>query len=195
MHVGHPRAGCDPGLPVGGDFRLCLPTSASTNIMTMFFDDDLPVLSRAECEGLLASTHVGRVSLTVGALPVVVPVNYQYLGGDIIIGMRDGPVRRAFARPNVIGLGVDNATSTDADWAVLAIGRASEVTDPDERAQFHALGLAASTETTPPHFVRLRPDHLSGYHTQAPTEEAVQEVATVRTTYRRSAGHPERGPQ
>src|SRR5665213_1838565 len=134
----------------------------------MFLDDHVDGLSRPECERLLASTNVGRLSLSIDALPAVLPVNYQYLGGDIIIGMADGPALRGIAHQPVVGLGVDNANWTDTPWAVLVLGRATNVTDPDEHAQFQNLGLASPPGRTYAHYVRLQPDHLIGYNTTAP---------------------------
>ncbi len=132
----------------------------------MFFDDVLPLLPKDGCEALLASSHVGRMSLTIGALPAVLPVTYQYLGGAVIIGMRDGPALRRLARENVVALEIDNANAEDATWAVLVIGQAIEVTDADERAEFSALD-AASSSTGIAHsaYVRLRPHHVTGYRT------------------------------
>ena len=75
----------------------------------MFFHDDAQVLSETECQDLLASANFGRIALTIRALPVVMPVNYGYLGGSVIFGMSDGPARRALAEENVIALGVDSA--------------------------------------------------------------------------------------
>jgi nitroimidazol reductase NimA-like FMN-containing flavoprotein (pyridoxamine 5'-phosphate oxidase superfamily) len=135
----------------------------------MFFDDGAAILSETECYALLASETLGRLSMNIGALPVVTPVSYQYLGGDVIIGTADGPLRRAVARGNVIALGVDNAHFTDMFWSVLVIGRASEITDEAERRQLQMLGLAASTGMPSPHYLRLRPDIITGQRT-APTD-------------------------
>jgi hypothetical protein len=131
----------------------------------MFFHDDAQVLSEAECHDLLASASFGRMALTIRALPVVMPVNYGYLGGSVILGMGDGPARRAVAEENVIALGVDSANFTDVFWAVLAIGKATEVTDPSQTAQYQSLGLADPTGTAASHYLRLQPDILTGYRT------------------------------
>jgi uncharacterized protein len=131
----------------------------------MFFDERLPVLPHDGCLALLASWNIGRISLTVGALPAVVPVTYQCLGGDVIIGLNDGPALRRLAGETIIALEVDNATSSAVTWAVLVIGRAIEVTNPDERTEFRALEVASSSNgIAHSHYVRLRPDHISGYH-------------------------------
>ncbi len=132
----------------------------------MFFDDELLLVPPDSCEALLASTHVGRVSLTIDALPAVLPITYQYLGGDIIIGMRDGPALRRLAHENVIALEIDNANSEDATWAVLVFGQAIEVTNPHERAECQAIDSASSPKRIAHSaYVRLRPHHITGYRT------------------------------
>ena len=129
----------------------------------MFFHDDAQVLSEAQCQDLLASESFGRVSLTMRALPVIMPVNYGYLGGSVILGMNDGPARRAVASGNVIALGVDSGNLTDTFWTVLAIGRAHEITDPAQTADYRRLGLSDLTGTPAQHYLQLQPDILTGY--------------------------------
>ncbi len=131
----------------------------------MFFDDGTPLLSQVDCEALLAGASVGRLSLSIGALPVVVPVHYRYLGGSVIIAMRDGRARRAMADGNIVAMGVDNADRTHAFWTVLVIGRADEVTEPDERAEFQTWGLLERMGTAATQYLRLWPDLITGYGT------------------------------
>ena len=45
----------------------------------------LEILGRDECQQLLASQFLGRIGVTVNALPVVLPVNYQLFDGQLII--------------------------------------------------------------------------------------------------------------
>jgi len=124
----------------------------------MFFHDDAPMLSESQCQDLLASEHFGRISLTMRALPVIVPVNYGYLGGSVILGMNDGPARRAIASGNVIALGVDSGSPQDLFWTVLAIGRAREITDPTQTTEFLRMGLTDLTGTPAAHYLQLQPD-------------------------------------
>lgn len=132
----------------------------------MFFHDDAQVLSQAQCQDLLASESFGRVSLTMRALPVIMPVNYGYLGGSVILGMNDGPARRAIAGGNVIALGVDSGNLTDTFWTVLAIGRATEVTDRTQTTEFQRMGLTDFSGTLAEHYLQLQPDILTGYRSR-----------------------------
>jgi nitroimidazol reductase NimA-like FMN-containing flavoprotein (pyridoxamine 5'-phosphate oxidase superfamily) len=47
-------------------------------------EDGLEVLSEEECRALLAQCEVGRVAITSGALPSILPVNFALLDGDIV---------------------------------------------------------------------------------------------------------------
>jgi len=131
----------------------------------MFFHDDAHVLSEAQCQDLLASETFGRISLTMRALPVIMPVTYGYLGGSVILGMSDGPARRAVAGGNVIALSVDSGHPQDMFWTVLAIGRATEITDLAQTTEFQRMGLTDLTGTPAAHYLQLQPDIITGYRT------------------------------
>jgi nitroimidazol reductase NimA-like FMN-containing flavoprotein (pyridoxamine 5'-phosphate oxidase superfamily) len=131
----------------------------------MYFHDAAPGLSEAECQNLLAGESLGRVSLTIGGLPVVMPVNYGYLGGSIILGMNDGPAQRSIADGNIIALGVDSGRSGGDFWALLVIGRTTEITDPEQQPDLQRIGLTDLTGTAAAHFLQLQPDIIAGYRT------------------------------
>jgi len=131
----------------------------------MFFHDDAQVLSQSDCQDLLASASFGRISLNMRALPVIMPVNYGYLGGSVILGMNDGPARRAIAGGNIIALGVDSGNLTETFWTVLAIGQATEITDPTQATDIQRMGLTDLTGTPAAHYLQLQPDILTGYRT------------------------------
>jgi len=130
----------------------------------MFFDGGAQDLSEGECQTLLATADVGRLSLTIRALPVVVPVNYGYLGGSVILAIGDGPAQQALALGNIIGLGVDNAHTNEPFWTVLVIGRSDEITDPAACAEYATLGLTAQTNGAAgeSHYMQLTPDIMTG---------------------------------
>jgi len=60
-------------------------------------------LADVECQDLLAQHEL---SVTIGALPVVVPVTYWYFRGSVILRTSDGPAYRA-AVVNAVGLAID----------------------------------------------------------------------------------------
>jgi hypothetical protein len=130
----------------------------------MFWDDHPTPLAEVECQDLLASVKGGRLSLTVGALPVIGPVTDWYLRGTVIVSMRDGPAQRA-AVNNVVALEIDEANLEHALWAVLVIGRTIEMTHPEELAEAQKMGSALCAGAPPTHYLKLPADVISGYRT------------------------------
>ena len=130
----------------------------------LFEDGESHALTDQECRALLASTNFGRVSLTINALPVVLPVSYAYLGGSILLGMHNGPAFRAAARGNVIALSVDNAPFGPDFWTVLAIGPTEEA-GPALAQDAHRFGLTDTRGESATHHIQLTPEILTGYRT------------------------------
>jgi uncharacterized protein len=95
----------------------------------MPFDRDFEALPVEECRRLLADRQLGRIGLSVGALPVVLPVNYVVDGERVVVRTGAGSKLAAAMRGAVVCVEIDEV---DADartgWSVLVTGVASEVT-------------------------------------------------------------------
>jgi len=129
----------------------------------VLLDDGLELLSEADCRSLLASGSIGRVGVTVGALPVILPVNYAYVDGGIVFRTAEGTKLRAAVDRAVIAFEVDHYDEDLRDgWSVLAVGRAVEVDGEGEREAYRALGLAPWADGTRTHYVRMEPEMLTG---------------------------------
>jgi nitroimidazol reductase NimA-like FMN-containing flavoprotein (pyridoxamine 5'-phosphate oxidase superfamily) len=90
----------------------------------------LEILGKEECLDLLARPAVGRIALSVGALPVVFPVNFVLFDGDILIRTAAGTKLRAAAVNAVVAFEVDQVDPVDhTGWSVMVQGVASEITD------------------------------------------------------------------
>ena len=95
----------------------------------------LEVLDRSECLRLLATAPVGRIGLSIGALPVILPVNFALAGDYIVIRTVPGTKLDAAARRSVAAFQVDSyAPDGSSGWSVLVQGVCSEVIDAAERA-------------------------------------------------------------
>ena len=93
----------------------------------------LEVLSRQDCLQLLDRAHVGRIAVSIGALPVVLPVNFALLDGDILIRTGRGTKLDAAATNAVVAFEVDGVDAFyHTGWSVLVQGIAEEITDNDE---------------------------------------------------------------
>jgi nitroimidazol reductase NimA-like FMN-containing flavoprotein (pyridoxamine 5'-phosphate oxidase superfamily) len=125
--------------------------------------DALEILSETECRDLLGHEAVGRVGVTVAALPVILPVNYGWLDGEIMFRTGEGTKLRAAVDRSVIAFEVDSYDpGTCTGWSVLAVGRGREVTDPDEVAAAEGAGLAPWANGNRHNWIKMRPEFLSG---------------------------------
>ena len=126
-------------------------------------DNGLEILSAAQCRDLLARGTVGRVAVTVGALPAIFPVNYAVLDDAIVFLTGEGTKLRAALERAVVAFQVDHIDEeTASGWSVMAVGLAEEITDPDEIMAAMRLGLHPFARGDRSHFVRIRPEFVSG---------------------------------
>ena len=89
-------------------------------------NDLVDSLTDAECVALLASRTFGRVGVTSGGLPVILPVRYLYADGAITFRTGIGTKLRAAESGDVLAFEVDAYDpNTSKGWSVLAQGRAS----------------------------------------------------------------------
>jgi uncharacterized protein len=93
----------------------------------------LEILDRASCLSLLVSVHVGRIALSIDALPVVLPVNFTMLDDDVLIRTAPGSKLDAAATNAVVAFEADKIDAIyHSGWSVLVQGVATEITDPVE---------------------------------------------------------------
>lgn len=122
-------------------------------------------LGREECLRLLESVPVGRIGVTIDALPAVLPVNFVVSEGAIVFRTIPGTKLDAAAAGAVVAFEVD-AFGTDEDpsgWSVLVRGVAREVTDSAELAAARALPLESwAWDGGADRFVRIEPTVLTG---------------------------------
>jgi nitroimidazol reductase NimA-like FMN-containing flavoprotein (pyridoxamine 5'-phosphate oxidase superfamily) len=102
----------------------------------------LEVLDRSECLRLLATTPVGRIGVSIGALPVILPVNYRLVGGHIVIRTVPGTKLDAATQRAVVAFEADSyAPDGSWGWSVLVQGACSRVADEGEAAALAATPL------------------------------------------------------
>jgi nitroimidazol reductase NimA-like FMN-containing flavoprotein (pyridoxamine 5'-phosphate oxidase superfamily) len=126
-------------------------------------DNGLEILSPAQCRDLLRRTAVGRVAVTVAALPAIFPVNYVLLDDQIVFLTGEGTKLRAALERAVVAFQVDHFDdATGSGWSVMAVGLAEEITDPAEVAAAAELDLHPFAAGDRTRFVKIRPEFLSG---------------------------------
>jgi nitroimidazol reductase NimA-like FMN-containing flavoprotein (pyridoxamine 5'-phosphate oxidase superfamily) len=147
-----------------------LVAGAAAGILIGMYSDGsaLRQLSRDECLHLLASVPVGRIVYTQRALPAVELVNFALDHGEIVIRTDRGGKLAAAARGAVVAFEADSLDPAhQAGWSVTVIGRAHEVTDPEEIAGLRQIGLRSWAPGTREHFIRIAPGILNGRYLHA----------------------------
>jgi nitroimidazol reductase NimA-like FMN-containing flavoprotein (pyridoxamine 5'-phosphate oxidase superfamily) len=123
--------------------------------------EGLELLDEAECLGLMASVRLGRIAVTMGALPAVFPVNFEMRGGDIYFRTGAGTKMRTAVERAIVAFEVDQFDETaQTGWSVLVVGQ-SEVVSPQD-AEFSEVAAHPLAGGDRHNLVRIRPELVSG---------------------------------
>ncbi len=97
--------------------------------MTTTIDrNGLEVLGAAECLRLLESATFGRIGITSGALPMILPINSRVDGDRILFRTTEGTKLDAATRNAVVAFEVDHIDPVyHAGWSVVVTGVATDV--------------------------------------------------------------------
>jgi nitroimidazol reductase NimA-like FMN-containing flavoprotein (pyridoxamine 5'-phosphate oxidase superfamily) len=111
----------------------------------------------------LGTQVLGRIGVTVNALPVVLPVNYQLFEGQLIIQTeRDTRLAEA-TRDTVVAFEVDDVEADGSGgWSVAVTGIANEITDPNVIAQLRILPFTRWVRNENDRYVGISLDLMSG---------------------------------
>lgn len=102
----------------------------------------LEVLDRENSLRLLATATLGRVGVTFGALPVVLPVNFRLVDELVVFRTGIGTKLDAATRNHIVAFEADDFEPVShSGWSVVITGMAREVTDPDEMAALSVLPI------------------------------------------------------
>jgi len=126
-------------------------------------DQGLQILDDDECRRLLASSSLGRVGLTIGAVPAVFPVNYCFDDEAIWFLSGAGVKLDAAERGDTLAFEVDEVDDGKREaWSVLAIGPSSVVTDAAGVAKSRRVSALAWAPAGRDHLVRIGLEFVSG---------------------------------
>jgi nitroimidazol reductase NimA-like FMN-containing flavoprotein (pyridoxamine 5'-phosphate oxidase superfamily) len=129
----------------------------------MLIDEGLELLTEDEAMELLTATDIGRVGVSIGALPAIFPVNYRVIDGAIVFRTGAGSKLTAAAAGEVVAFEVDEHDRVNrSGWSVLVVGRAEVTHDLD--LVFKALDAALEpyADGLRPTIVRIDPTFVSG---------------------------------
>ncbi|MGA2528804.1 MAG: pyridoxamine 5'-phosphate oxidase family protein [Acidimicrobiales bacterium] len=137
-------------------------------------DRDRPAIfediERNDCLELLRSESVGRVALTARALPVVLPVNFAMLDGDIVWRSAQGTKINDASAGFVVAFEVDSyEQDRKQGWSVMVQGLAHVITDGEQLDRARELPLEPwALEGEADRYVRLVPNIVTGMRVRQP---------------------------
>lgn len=92
-----------------------------------------------ECRDLLEQASVGRVVLSIQAMPAALPVSYRVVDDDVVFRTGEGGKLEAAVNNAVVAFEVDHIDiSAHSGWSVLVVGEARKVTEPEHVARIDA---------------------------------------------------------
>ena len=129
----------------------------------------LEILDDDECMLLLQREPIGRIALTSGALPVVLPINFVTVDRTIVFASEPGLKLHAARARQIACVEIDGHDVFEhSGWSVLATGQLTEITDADRLAAARGLPLSPWALAHPDHFIELSIDLLSGRRIRRP---------------------------
>jgi nitroimidazol reductase NimA-like FMN-containing flavoprotein (pyridoxamine 5'-phosphate oxidase superfamily) len=124
----------------------------------------LELLTEDECLRLVATRPIGRVAVTLAALPAVFPVNFTLAGRDVYFRTGAGTKFDAAVRQAVVAFEVDDFdVVTHSGWSVMLVGMVADVTD-HERETFggHAAPVRAWARGDRDRLMRVSGEIITG---------------------------------
>ena len=80
----------------------------------------------------LASTNRGRMAITVGALPAIVPVRYAVVDDDVEFPVATDEAWRA-TDGHIVAFNAEGVDDNGHPWSVGVLGRTRHLADADQR--------------------------------------------------------------
>lgn len=122
------------------------------------------VLSAEECDHLLSTTPIGRVAFLLGGEPQILPVNFLFEEGTIIIRTTVGSKMEAAGMHHRFAFEIDHWDSeSQSGWSVLAHGMADVLNDSEEIGRLEGMGLDSWAEGAESDlWIRVRLDDVTG---------------------------------
>jgi uncharacterized protein len=92
--------------------------------------EGLEVISAEQCLELLDRARLGRIAVTIGAVPAIFPVAFRLLDGHIVFRTAKGTDLQSASANTVVAFEVDDVDpSWTQGWSVLVVGVAREMND------------------------------------------------------------------
>ena len=121
----------------------------------------LHVLARSDCLQLLARGGVGRIAVTAGALPMILPVRYTLDGNRVVLCVGVGSTLDQATHNAVVAFEVDGS-DLGGEWSVSIVGIAQPIPEGDASDRAEGLPLPRWWLGRPHRFVSVSTEHMTG---------------------------------
>ncbi|WP_233621559.1 pyridoxamine 5'-phosphate oxidase family protein [Amycolatopsis sp. WAC 04182] len=129
----------------------------------------LEVLDREQCLGLLRTVQVGRLVFVEDALPAVQPVNFRVKRDHVVIRGAGGAKLATAAGDTVLAFQADELDpELRAGWSVTVVGHANLITDVTELVDVSGTWLKSWVDGRRDHFVRIEVEKVTGRRLHTP---------------------------
>lgn len=119
-------------------------------------------LTREQCEVHLALGEYGRLVYSIARGPVAIPVNYEYVDGEVIIST-DPEKANWLEGLQIVGFEVDRVVEGLSEgWSVLVTGEVRRLDDPDEQRRLSFLDLQRWNDDSEHALIAITPHDLTG---------------------------------
>ncbi len=136
---------------------------------------ELEVLDRQQCLGLLRKAAVGRLVFTERALPAVRPVDFRWWRGDVVIRIADPAVLAAASGNRVVAFEADELDAgLHCGWSVTVVGHARVITDVPDLIELSAIFSRPWIGGRRDYFVRIGTEKVTGRHLRPEVDDRQQ---------------------
>lgn len=121
------------------------------------------ILDRDECLDLLRTATIGRLCISRGALPAMVPMNFRLVDDRIVFRVARGSRLDEAVDGRVVAFEAGEARPGEGDgWSVSVTGTAQTISDPADIAILDEAGIARWTQWGTDHYVVVPTNLISG---------------------------------
>jgi nitroimidazol reductase NimA-like FMN-containing flavoprotein (pyridoxamine 5'-phosphate oxidase superfamily) len=123
----------------------------------------LEILTPDECREMLGAQTLGRVAVRIGEAPVILPVNFALLDGDVVFRTDPGTKLSAALMRVMVAFEVDDIDAeARTGSSVVVTGYVDEVRDTATLARVDELGLEPWVTDGRDYVVRITTRTISG---------------------------------
>lgn len=123
----------------------------------------LEILDRAACLRLLGGARLGRIGITFGALPMILPINFRLVEERIVFRTGVGTKLDAATSNAIVAFEVDEMDSLwHSGWSVVVTGVARAVENPQDQAPLDASDIPYWAPSGGDRLVEISTEMISG---------------------------------